>query len=190
MSGSGSLWRSPVNEILYGTPLDAPVSEQLLATLVDQLVADDYFNRPALHYYTACLEGLESGEPLALHRSQAEQHVRDLLTRLLPALAARGPWPVKSLLVLSPDQVPDPAGDPLIATIPLSHLAIQEAIGRVFHRAGPGDWVLPVVLGRQLPACLVSHRIGGPTTEVRTAADPPGVVAALRRTTGLDVDPV
>lgn len=189
---SGMVWRGYVSQITYGTELRAPVDDSLVARLADELVRQRYFNDPVQDYYQAVVEALRSGDSLRFDDGQDEGAVRDLLTRLIPALEERRPWPEPPFRSLPVEEWLTLKDAPVIGRLPMLPRHVQSHLRRIFSERGPDGPKGPILVLRLRTGQKVGLRaasFGEAKVELYSNADPVATRDAFQDLTGLDVQP-
>lgn len=186
-------WRGYINQILFGTELRAPLSDQLLARLVDALLQQKYFNSPVDDYYRAAERALNSGEPLAIDSSQDEGAARDLFVRLLPALDKRRPWPEPAFRKVDICDWSESLQQPLAGQIALTVKQTEHILHRnfrAFEFNGVELAALTLQLRSRVQLSLFGRRkFNQARIDLRTDADPAATISEFTEATGIDVSP-
>lgn len=184
-------WRGYINQILFGTDLRAPLSDQLLARLVDALIQQKYFNSPVDDYYRAAERALKSGELLAIDSSQDEEAVRDLLVRLLPALDERRPWPEPAFRKVNIYDWSESIQQPVIGRLQHSISDVENILRRNFREFDSDGTETSAVTLQLRSGKLVSlfgrRAFNQPGIDIRTDAEAATTIAEFMEATGLDV---
>lgn len=185
-------WRGYINQILHGTSLREPLSDEMVDRLADELIRQKYFTRPVADYYAACGAALASGDDLAFDENQNEDAVRDLLVRLRRALDRRRPWAEPWFYVQAIEDWDRLSHAPVVGAIPLMLPAVSARLHRTFHSVQKDPEVLALVLKLrtgQLLALRSSSPFSTPGVDLMTLDDPAQTVLDFTELSGMEVAP-
>ncbi len=185
-------WRGLVHQLTYATDLSSRVADETIERIVDAVLQQRVFSRPAETYYEAAVAALGSGRRIADLDGQDEEVTRDALTRIVEHLDARRPWPVHPFYRQDPHLWDDLAGAPVIGRLPLSQMAVRQKLSRVFDTVGGPDGIKVLILqlrSGQVVALRSTEAFTAPGVDLLATSDPAVTIADFQELTGLPVEP-
>lgn len=173
-------WRGLVGAILYGIDLAEPLDEQA-AERAGALIGQRMFTEPVEDYYRAAAAALESGEA---------GDARPFLERLVAELDARRPWPEPAFRQVPAAEVPELRTAPVLATLGVSRMQLEERLSRLFDKSVASEWHGPVLVLRLRTGDTVALVATGGYTEPGVALrantnDPTSVLESFGTLTGV-----
>lgn len=187
-----SWWRGYVNQVTYGLDLHQRVSDEDVAWLADDMIAQRTFTHPVATYYEATAAALQPGELSGgTGGEDTEQVERDFLTRFKQALDERRPWPEPPFSKGDLGDWDSLRAAPVIGRLALPQLDVETRLNRSFigfpHDAGEvRALILRLRTGEHI-ALIAPPAVTERGIEVRAHTNPESTRTAVRELTGLEV---